>query len=431
MSDKLHAPPFVNYDCQTCGWCCRQYDISFSREDYERLSKHDWGALEPALSGKEWCEPLRGAGPRAAFRLRYSPEGACLFLSPDGRCRMHTHVGELGKALGCCMFPFSFVATPSGVYVGCRFSCRAVAWGLGKPVVHRLPMLRKQLALCIEAGLVPFYGEDVAFDRRRTLAWPDYLRLEATLIRVLLRDDLPVVRRLFLLGKFIEILRQARLDKVRGARFAELIGILEEGLFREAVKEPLPGPPAGLWRLMFRQFCFQFQRRQGGAFQELPGLEKARVRLAQFGRGIRFVLGSGAVSLPGFPGAFDLGELWRVRLHDLGEAEGFAVSRFLAAKVFGKQYFGKTFFDYTLHDGLNFLLLSAGAVAWYARARALARGGRVTDAEDVIEAIRYVDFCYGASGAAALRTSRSSIRLLSREDIAVRLAVSQYGDRGE
>jgi len=426
VTKPLHIPPFVNYDCRLCGWCCRQYDISFSKEDLERLSQYDWGRLEPALAGREWCAPLRDASGYAAYRLRYSPEGACVFLSGDNKCLMHKHVGEMGKAIGCSVYPFSFVATPTGVYVGCRFSCEAVAYGLGEPVVRRADSLKKQLALCEAIGHVPRYGDEVIFDGGRTLPWADYLQLEKTLTRVLLRDDLPLVRRLLLVGKFIEVLRDARLERVRGPKFGEFIRILEAGLFSEAQSESLPGPPGRLWRMMFRQFCSQFQQRQGGAYQELGTAGKLAERLRQFWTGVQFTFGRGSARLPGFPDRVALADVQRVRPGPPDQAADLALSRFLAAKLFGKQYFGKFFFDYSLLDGLNFLLLAAGAVMWYARAGALARGAETTQPEDVIEAIRYVDFCYGYSRSPALLQQRVGVRLLSRGDTATRLALSQF-----
>jgi len=426
VATPLHIPPFVNYECTLCGWCCRQYDISFSQDDYDRLSKRDWGKLVPQLEGKAWCEPLRHAKGYARFRLKYSPEGACVFLSPDNKCLMHEHVGELGKTIGCNIFPFTFVAGPTGVYVGCRFSCNAVAYGLGESIVRRETQLRRQLAICRKAGHVPQYADPVHFDGRRTLPWADCLALEGALTRVLLRDDLTMARRLLLFGKFVEIVRDADFEKVRGARFRELVGILEAGLVGEAVKEDLPDPPAALWRVMFRQFCFQFQRRQGGTWHEMSGTQKMMERLRQFWRGVQFVRGRGTASLPAFPGPLPLAGVDDVASPPLTPREELTLSRFMAAKLYGKQYFGQFFFGYPMLDGLVFLLLTGGAVMWYARALALARGAETRDTDDLIEAMRYVDFCYGYSPAPALPTSRAAVRTLSRRDLALRLVTSQF-----
>jgi Fe-S-cluster containining protein len=423
---SLHAPEFVNYACQLCGWCCRQYDISFSRADFERLSKFDWASLEPALAGKEWAQPLRDLASPDEYRLRFH-DGACVFLGGD-RCLMHKHVGEMGKTLGCSVFPFTFAATPSGVYVGCRFSCKSLAYGLGEPLARRMGCIQKQLALCAAAGRVPRYDDQVVWDGRRKLPWADYLALEEVLIRVFLRDDLPLPRRLFLAQKFVDILDQAKLDRVSGPKFRELMEILETGLLQEAQIEPFPGKPKGISRLMFRQFLFLFQRRQGGAYREMSFSARLRARLRTFWTGIQFVFNFGAPELAGIPGRVPLKKVAAAPPPPLdGEAE-IALSRFLAAKLYGKQHFGKLFFNYPLRSGLEFFLLSAGAVLWYARAEAVARGEPQAKLEDVLEAIRCVDFCYGYSAAPAASVERLRVRLLSHGDAAIRLILAQCGE---
>jgi Fe-S-cluster containining protein len=423
---SLHAPGFVNYACQLCGWCCHQYDISFSRADFERLSKLDWGQLEPALAGKEWAAPLREFGNPDAYRLRYAADGACVFLDGN-KCRMHKHVGEFGKTLGCSVYPFTFAETPSGVYTGCRFSCKAMAYGLGEPLARRMDCLQKQLALCVEAGRVPRYGDQVAWDARRRLPWADYLALEEALIRVFLRDDLPLARRLFLAQKFVDVLHEANLARVRGPKFREFIGILETGLLLEAETEPMPGPANALSRMLFRQFCFLFQRRQGGSYREMNLFGKLGARLRTFWTGVQFTFGAGAPPLVAMPGPAPLAKVAALSPQPLDAEAEMAISRFLAAKLYGKQHFGKLFFDYPLRSGLEFLLLSAGAVMWYARARTVARGDSQTTLEDILEAIRYVDFCYGFSAAPALMIERLRIRVLSHGDTAIRLVLAQYG----
>ena len=425
MTYALHIPAFVNYECQLCGWCCHQYDITFSQADFDRLENHDWGKLEPSLAGQEWAAPLRDRRTPDRYRLRYASDGACVFLK-DNLCLMHKHVGELGKTLGCCVYPFTFVSTPTGVYVGLRFSCRAVAFGIGEPVVRLEKSLRQQLELCEKAGHVPRYDKNVRFSGRTTIPWDDYLELEQVLLRVFLRDDLPLVRRLYLAHKFLEILRRARLERVRGQRFRELVVVLEAGLLHEAESEPLPEGIGGLWRVMFRQFCFLFQRRQGGAYRELGLLGKLGVRLRTFRTGIQFARGRGRVELPDVETGIDLDALRDVEVGRLNQAQEQALSRFLAGKIYGKQHFGKLFFNYSLRRGLEFLLLSAGAVLWYARVLALARGDKQVSTDDVIEAVRYVDFCYGYSAAPALILERLRVQLLSQEDRAIRLVLSQY-----
>ena len=141
---------------------------------------------------------------------------------------------------------------------------------------------------------------------------------------------------------------------------------------------------------------------------------------------MQFTFNAGAPPLVAMPGPAPLAKIAVLRPQALGSEAEMAISRFLAAKLYGKQHFGKLFFDYPLRSGLEFLLLSAGAVMWYARARTVARGDSQTTLEDVLEAIRCVDFCYGYSAAPALILERARVRMLSHGDTAIRLVLEQY-----
>lgn len=423
----LRVPTFVNYECRLCGWCCHQYDITVSREDKERLSAYDWAALEPELSGRELFAAVRGRRHRGdEFRLHYTPEGACAFLSSENTCLMHRHVGELGKPLGCCVFPLTFASTPTGVYVGCRFSCMAVAYGMGDPLPRKSRFMERQIDLVEKAGHLPRYPDIVVIAPGRFLPWDDYIRLEEMAIRIMLREDIALLHRLLALHDIIEVLKRANFDRLRGERFGELLHILEEGLPAEAGRENPRRRPDPILRMIFRQFCFLFQNRHGGAYHELGPVGRLRARLENLARSLRFTFNMGRVRPAAFPGEFALADVATIPPPPLGPNEELAISRFLAAKMFGKQHFGPLFFRYPVADGLTFLLLAAGAVLWYARALALARGTKAPEHRDVIEAIRYVDFCYGFSPAPGLIVERIRVKLLGHGDAAMRLAADQF-----
>jgi Fe-S-cluster containining protein len=423
----IHIPTFVNYDCECCGWCCRQYDITLSEAEHHRLKQLDWPELEPELAGRKLWEPLQDRNSPDTWRLCHRPDGqGCHFLSAENHCLMHAHVGELGKPIGCCVFPFTFAQTPTGVYVGTRFSCLAVAHGRGQPVIHREGFLRKQLALVEKGGNLSVYPDVVKFTDKRTLPWADYLRLEETLIGILLRDDIAILRRIFILFKFVEILRNAKVENVRGRRFVEFLHSLEMGLVAEGCEDDLPGQLKGINKILFRQFCFLSQQRAGGAYREYGVCKKISYRLRNLKRSIQYAFALGSPVLDEYPGPFPLRGIQDVRVPALDPDAETALSRFLAAKMYGKQYFGKLFFGYSLFDGLNFLLLSVGAIMWHARALALARGNNAVESEDIIESIRYLDFSYGFSAGPGLAIERWRIKMLSRDDIAMRAVVSEF-----
>lgn len=71
--------------------------------------------------------------PRFA-RLRKRADGACGFLSPSHRCRIHEELGAARKPLTCRLFPHSFHPTPSAVVVTTSFGCPTIAANQGAPL---------------------------------------------------------------------------------------------------------------------------------------------------------------------------------------------------------------------------------------------------------------------------------------------------------
>ena len=424
----LHIPAFLNYACERCGWCCRQAGIPISEAEQRRIAATPWAEVEPELAEQElWRLPGRGGGSNdAPLQLGYTPGHGCVFLTDEGLCRIHSHVSESAKPLRCRVFPFSFADTPSGVYVGARFSCPAVAFGRGRPLVHEQGLLQRQLRSVRRAIGLPRFDEEVTVRGGQTIPWEDYIELEAALTRVLFRDELPLKRRLLAFHEFTSLLGEAQFEKVRGERFKEFVALLEEGLLLEAQGKDSPSRPGPLHRMLFRLFNLQFQQRGedlAGGGRVSRGI-RGRVRMTK--RAAQLMAGRGTIRLDDFPGPFQLGELAGVRLHDFAPEDENALSRFMAAKLFGKQVFGRMFFGYSLLDGLRFLMLAAGSALWHARAHALARGARETEYADIVEGIRYVDYCYAWSAVPGRSGRRRLLRLLSGGAMPARVTTSQF-----
>lgn len=58
---------------------------------------------------------------------------------------------------------------------------------------------------------------------------------------------------------------------------------------------------------------------------------------------------------------------------------------------------------------------------------ALARAADAATGDDVIEAMRFVDYTYGYSPVPSFPTERLRVRMLGREDAACRIALAQFG----
>ena len=423
MAD-LHIPPFLNYSCQACGRCCRDYEIAFSEEDFRRISGPDWGAIFPALADQELFARSRGRGQAGPHRFRLKADRTCVFLDESGTCLMHRHLGERKKALACVMFPFTFAHTPSGVYVGLRFNCRAVAEGVGERLDRRRRDLEHLLKRCRREGHAAHYGERVQFDAHQEIGWDQYLAIERELINVVLRPDMELPRRLLLAWQFLAVLREAKLGQLGDDQFDEFLRIVLEGVTGTAAEQTIERPKLR-WpeRSAFSQMLFLFHRRTAASFLDMSRLGRLATRFRSFCTGLKFSRRRGTVQLHDFPRPTRLGEVDGVECPCLDVDGAAMIERYLAAKLFGKQIFGKLFYDYHFLAGFAFLMVAYAGVLWYARAAALARGVERVGTEDVARGIEYVDYGYGYSAAAASRPARVRIWTLGQRDGACRLAL--------
>jgi Fe-S-cluster containining protein len=128
---KLDLDPAQRFTCQQCGRCCRRgWDIAVSvaeAESYRRSGAERWfRESEDAAEGarSDPFEPVPGHP--NVLRIRKRPDGACGFLSPGNRCRIHEEKGGAKKPLTCRQFPFQFHATPGPPLLTASFCCPTV-----------------------------------------------------------------------------------------------------------------------------------------------------------------------------------------------------------------------------------------------------------------------------------------------------------------
>src|SRR5687767_24944 len=100
-------PVAQNWDCHSCGGCCRQYHVPVSDAERERIGEQGW-EKEPDFQGVELFVRERGG----EDRLNHRPDGGCVFLGPDNLCRIHAKFGSAGKPLACRVYPYMLV--PAG-----------------------------------------------------------------------------------------------------------------------------------------------------------------------------------------------------------------------------------------------------------------------------------------------------------------------------
>jgi lysine-N-methylase len=114
---RIEIPPIQNWSCHGCTDCCRNHLlVQLLPEDKQRIEKQGWTPADGVDPGSMIVAE------DGQFRLGHQSDGACVFLDPSGRCRIHAKFGEAAKPLACRFYPL--VVHPAGqkLVVGLRFS---------------------------------------------------------------------------------------------------------------------------------------------------------------------------------------------------------------------------------------------------------------------------------------------------------------------
>src|SRR5262245_38255786 len=192
MSFPVKTLPVVqNWDCHVTGTCCHEYRVTLSDDEVDRITKQGWTPEQ--LDG---LPPFKRSGPfwDRKTQLNQRDSGACVFLGPEGRCRIHEKHGYEAKPLPCRLFPFVLVPAGDHWRVGLRYACPSAAGNKGRALPeHQNELLafadmlarREKLEPRADGSLVP----PPLLDRGERLDWPDTLRLVDALVRLLRSEE--------------------------------------------------------------------------------------------------------------------------------------------------------------------------------------------------------------------------------------------------
>ena len=189
MTLPVRIPPVVErWDCHGCGRCCRAVIVPLSEADLARLQGQHWDQ-HPDFRGVR-VVVRQGLG-KKRYRLAMSGQNQCVFLTAQGRCRIHELHGEAAKPLLCRMFPFQLVSLEGYSLVTLRRHCPSAAADLGRTLEEQLADIR-QLARqrarpsAGKGGLAP-----PPLLPGRQASWHDFLRVAETLERLPLGPAVP------------------------------------------------------------------------------------------------------------------------------------------------------------------------------------------------------------------------------------------------
>ena len=97
LSTALRIDPEQRFTCASCARCCRRHEIVVTPDEVESLRRRDAGQWfraaydAPAGAHDDPFTPLDDG--RGYHLVRKGAEGACGFLSPTNRCRLHEELG--------------------------------------------------------------------------------------------------------------------------------------------------------------------------------------------------------------------------------------------------------------------------------------------------------------------------------------------------
>ncbi|MBI3270933.1 MAG: YkgJ family cysteine cluster protein [Planctomycetes bacterium] len=421
---KLETPPGARFTCQSCGLCCRNWSIAVTEEERQVLAAHDWVAEYPDLRDvpfftRSGSHPATG---QPLHRMRLRSDGTCPFLAPDGLCRIHKSLGGRAKPVVCRTYPYTVAYTPVGTFVGLRFSCPTVVANGGAPLAEDHKYL-KDLARDFRALAQPGAAAEEASTAAVEAEWADAAAVERCVGGIFERPC-GLAEKVELACRVLALLAEAKQESIRGrvGGFLEVMTPEVEAQRTgpaEGVQAPLPNE-----RLLFRDLLHHICMREYVAYARSGFRARLAIRFRALCDSFRFRFNAGRVHLTGLPVPIPLTAPAEVAspVDDPVVAE--MLTRYVLTKMFAKNYYGRLFAEWGQLPGLSLLLLSLGAIAWFARASAWARGARVSTYEDFRFGVRYVDYTLGASDLFARKIIRFQMGPILRPDTVRKLCLS-------
>ena len=363
MSMPVHYLPVVqNWDCHACGNCCREYDVPVTPAERERIAGQSWNK-DPAIGDLPlFVRQGRWSRDYSLFRT----EHGCVFLSQEGRCRLHERFGADAKPFACRLYPFVLVPAGEHWRVSLRFACPSVATNQGRSLTEHGTSV-KHLAGLLERH-EQLQGRTMPTPQLQSgqaLGWTDLLRIVHALVGLLRQPGESLERRWRKCLALTSLCRKAKFDDVTGSRLAEFLQVVTSGLDAEVATDGTSLPaPDWVGRMFFRQLLALFARRDRG---DLRG-PATTTRWRRLRAGWRFARGTGPVPrvnalLPDT--TFERVELATGPLTETAEA---ILERYYVVKLGSLQFFGSSCFGLPFWDGVEGLAATLPPLLWLARA---------------------------------------------------------------
>ena len=182
----FHLLDFQGFTCTACGLCCtRPWGIGIEPE------------VEPGIRGsrlfaqrqREGYLPISIAEDTCLPKANRKSNGDCMFLAEENQCGLHSELGAQGKPVGCQIYPYRAVSTPTGTYFSQSWVCPPVVAGLDRNVEENRGQLQELLRRFPDAAArLPDNDLPVRLTADVHISWTSYLHLEKRLLEGYHRD---------------------------------------------------------------------------------------------------------------------------------------------------------------------------------------------------------------------------------------------------
>ncbi len=400
------------WDCHGCTNCCRELVVHLTPRDVEEIERQGWRERMP--------EPpyIRLGRERV---LNHRPGGGCVFLTDDGRCRIHAEFGADAKPLACQLYPFTLHRESESIRADIRFDCPSAAANHGSPLSSHRKDVNRLASSLEDAGPAILSGGRTKprLTSDRELTFDEQAALVSRVDGWLRDANRPLVDRLLGLHHLVRTLARARLSKVRDEHFVELLDmlLLDAPAAVEELRATGTQSPSSQHVKLLRMTLF--------AHCEYIDLSQARrsflaglsYRMEQLRRARRFVAGQGAVPrlAPGCHGG-TMADVDRVTSDEsVHRATEELIARYLRARLLCGTAFGSGYYDWAAVDGLHAMLLAVCCVDWLARYFAVTDGRTRIGIEDARRAVGVVDRTAGRARELGTRTALMRVRHLASD----------------
>ncbi|GAC1469109.1 MAG: hypothetical protein NVSMB9_12530 [Isosphaeraceae bacterium] len=356
-------------------------------EEKDRIESLDL-ANDPEVAPGPWFAPV-GRGSRN-WKLKHRPDGSCVFLTTENRCRIHERFGADVKPFVCRLFPFVLIPAGDHWRVGMRFSCPSAAANQGRPAAeaendlkHLSHLLEQHVGRSADSAPPPLLQAGLQ------LSWPDVGRVVQVFVEIVQDRRDRLERRLRKCLAVAHVCGRTRFDNLQGKRLSKYLQAVRNAMETEVPREAedLKPPDRLLGGVLFRALLAIFARRD----RDVDRASSIRGRLGRVLDGWRFVRGRGLV-----PRVNEF--LPETRFEEVERSRGLTpeidetLERYYLVKLNSLQFCGPPNFDLPLLAGLESLVLTLPMILWLRRALS----DRPPE-EAVRQAIQLVDDHFGGN----------------------------------